>query len=92
MVRLGPSASNKQPWRFVRQASAWHLYLHRTPGYGKGISSLSATADLQRVDMGIAMSHFALTARESGLEGGWHVDDPGIAPPDEHIEYVATWA
>jgi hypothetical protein len=91
MVRLGPSASNKQPWRVVRQASAWHLYLQRTPGYGRGISSPATTADLQRVDMGIAMAHFEFTARESGLEGGWRVEDPGILPADEYTEYVATW-
>ena len=47
-------------------------------------------ADLQRVDLGIAMCHFALVARESGLDGRWVVDDPGLDLP-AGVEYTATW-
>ena len=32
MVRLGPSASNKQPWRIVKKADCYHFYLSRTKG------------------------------------------------------------
>ena len=32
MVRIAPSASNKQPWRVVRDGPAWHFYCQRTPG------------------------------------------------------------
>ena len=32
MVRLGPSASNKQPWRIIQDGNAWHFYLQRTTG------------------------------------------------------------
>jgi nitroreductase len=35
MVRLAPSASNKQPWRIVKKGDDWHFYLQRTPNYGK---------------------------------------------------------
>jgi hypothetical protein len=49
------------------------------------------SGDLQRVDMGIAMAHLELTAREAGIEGRWVVDDPGLAVPDRHTEYVTTW-
>jgi nitroreductase len=92
MVRLGPSASNRQPWRVVRAAGAWHFYLKRTPGYREGGGRLMGTADLQRVDMGIALSHFQLTVRELGLAGGWSLEAPPH-PPDaaEGLEYVATW-
>ena len=48
-------------------------------------------ADLQRVDMGIAMCHFELAARERGLAGHWVVDDPRIEQPDENTEYTASW-
>ncbi len=102
-VRMGPSATNKQPWRIVRGAAAacgggaaagrdWHFLLHRTKGYGKGSLTFKALriADLQRVDLGIAMCHFALVAREAGLDGDWVVDDPGLALPDG-VEYTATW-
>ncbi len=60
MVRRAPSASNKQPWRIVRITDRWHFYLQRTKGYGKGtlMYRILRLADLQRVDMGIAMCHF----------------------------------
>jgi hypothetical protein len=93
MVRLGPSASNKQPWRVVKGDGAWHFYLQRTPGYGQGgISKLIAKSDLQRLDMGIALCHFELTAREAGLAGDWTLDDePDLKKPDDHTEYTASW-
>jgi hypothetical protein len=48
-------------------------------------------ADLQRVDLGIAMCHFELTARELGLAGRWVVQDPNIAKPDDQTEYIVSW-
>lgn len=92
MVRLGPSASNKQPWRIVRDNRAWHFYMQRTPGYRDGfMMKLMRVADIQRLDMGIAMSHFELTASELGLPGEWVVNEPAIAKPDELTEYVVSW-
>jgi hypothetical protein len=92
-VRMAPSATNRQPWRIVRRGSDWHFYLARTKGYGKGSPwfRLLRIADLQRVDLGIAMSHFELVAREAGLAGSWRVADPSIALPASSIEYTATW-
>ncbi len=92
-VRMGPSATNKQPWRIVRRGDDWHFCLLRTKGYGKGSPwfKLLRIADLQRVDLGIAMCHFALVARESGLDGRWVIEDPGLALPAQGIEYTATW-
>lgn len=92
MVRLGPSASNKQPWRIVHEGKAWHFFLKRTPGYGDSlIFKLMRLADIQRLDIGIAMCHFALTASELGLSGHWLVQKPAIACPDEQTEYVVSW-
>ena len=92
-VRMAPSATNKQPWRIVRSGGDWHFYLFRTKGYGKGSPwfKLLRIADLQRVDLGIAMCHFELVARQTGLTGGWSVADPGLALPGPGIEYTATW-
>ena len=92
-VRWAPSASNKQPWRIVRDDGDWHFYLQRTKGYGKGslLFSVLRLADLQRVDMGIAMCHFELVARELGMKGRWVVDEPPIRRPDPATEYTATW-
>ncbi|HTX70960.1 MAG TPA: nitroreductase family protein [Thermoleophilia bacterium] len=92
-VRMAPSATNRQPWRIVRRGRDWHFYLARTKGYGRGSLGfrLLRIADLQRVDLGIAMCHFELVAREHGLAGAWTVADPGIALPAASIEYTATW-
>jgi nitroreductase len=86
MVRLGPSASNKQPWRVMMEGDAWHLYLQRTPGYNRGTGP-----DLQRVDAGIAMAHLELAAAECGLHGTWQTDAPPIDTPDERTQYIASW-
>jgi nitroreductase len=92
MVRLGPSASNKQPWRIVKDGSCWHFYLRRTPGYRESmLVRLTTVADLQRMDIGIAMSHFELTAREQGLEGRWEILSPQIEIQDEFSEYKVSW-
>lgn len=92
MVRRGPSASNKQPWRVIKDATGWHFYLQRTPGYREStLVKLFTVADMQRMDMGIAMCHFELTACELGLEGHWEFYEPRIEKPDELIEYTASW-
>ena len=93
MLRLAPSASNRQPWRVVRDGARHHFFLQRNRGYGPGTlaSRLLGIADLQRVDMGIAMCHFDLTARELGLAGEWVVDNPDGSTAAEAPEYVVTW-
>lgn len=97
MVQIGPSASNKQPWRIVKDGespdgAAWHLFVQRTPGYAKRNQVLLDIADMQRLDMGIAMCHFTLTAEELELRGAWTVREPAIEKPDSLTEYIATWA
>lgn len=93
MVRLAPSASNHQPWRIVQEGACFHFYLQRRPGYAPGIPAarLAGLVDLQRVDLGIAMCHFELTARELGLAGRWEVRQPEIPLPDYRIVYAASW-
>ena len=89
MLRLAPSASNRQPLRCLLQEGFIHLYLQRFPGY----RSVTPT-DLQRIDMGIAMSHFDLALAASGLGGGWTVlDQPPADLPDawQKAEYVVSW-
>jgi nitroreductase len=92
-VRMAPSASNKQPWRIVRTGADWHFYLQRTKGYGKGspIFRLLRLTDLQRVDLGIALCHFELAAREAGLAGEWVLDEPDIGALPPGAQYTATW-
>jgi hypothetical protein len=92
MVRIGPSASNKQPWRIVRKDDVWHLYIERTPGYREWwIARLMNVDDMQRLDAGVAMCHFELAANELGMAGEWLVKEPGIEKPNERTEYIASW-
>jgi nitroreductase len=92
MVRLGPSASNKQPWRVVRDGDAYHFYIQRTPGYrNQWLARLLHVDDMQRLDAGIAMCHFELTAGELGLAGAWQVDEPALEKPDEMTDYIVSW-
>ena len=87
MVRIGPSASNRQPWRILRDGSLFHLYLVRTPGYRKTVPS----TDLQMLDMGIAMCHFEVAAKALGLPGCWLKDAPELDVP-ESCEFIASWS
>lgn len=86
MVRLSPSASNKQPWRLVKDHEQIHFFLQRTRGYRKAMFS-----DLQRIDMGIAMSHFWALVQELGLAGSWERITPKNVFPDLW-EYTITWS
>ena len=92
LVRLAPSASNKQPWRILKIGRDWHFYLQRTAKYPPPVFDfLLNLADLQRVDLGIAMAHFELSSRENALAGKWIVQPPDIPLPDQHTEYITTW-
>jgi nitroreductase len=86
MVRLAPSASNKQPWRVVRSDNNYHFFLSRTPGYG----GFAPNVDIQHIDMGIAMAHFELSSMELGLEGKWEIMNHGKAM-QKGIEYIVSW-
>jgi nitroreductase len=89
MLRLGPSASNRQPWRVVKEQGRdiFHFYLRRSKGYDKLIRAV----DLQRIDMGIAMCHFELTARQLGLGGRWEKRAPSSSRLPERTEYIQSW-
>jgi hypothetical protein len=92
MLRIGPSATNKQPWRVIKDGASWHFYMQRTRGYGNSLTfKLLNIADLQRVDMGIAMCHFEMTAGELCLKGRWEIKEPEIEKPNTLCEYTASW-
>ncbi len=84
MVRLAPSAVNKQPWRVVITDGAAHFYRK-----GKGAAG-DTKLDMQRVDLGIALCHFALTAEELGMQLQFVQEDPKLQPPFE-AEYVGSY-
>lgn len=92
LVRLAPSASNKQPWRLLFDGEGWHFYLKRTPHYPPpAVQYFLPIADLQRIDMGIALAHFSLGLEEAGIGGKWMVEDPGLNSPENSLIYIITW-
>lgn len=86
MVRLAPSASNKQPWRIVKEGRHFHFYLQHTKGYGSSLGF-----DVQKVDMGIAMCHFELSSKGLGLEGSWVTKKSEVGNIPEEAEYIISW-
>jgi Putative TM nitroreductase len=92
MVRLGPSASNKQPWRIIKEneQNLFHFYMHRTKGYDKNQGRFD-TVDLQKLDMGIAMCHFEFSALEINLQGKWLNQEPTKLELPEGTEYTISW-
>ena len=81
MVRWAPSAVNKQPWRVVMDGKQAHFYEKKSKGYVDGTGW-----DLQKVDLGIALYHFAYGLDETVQLS---IADPGLSAPDG-MEYVAT--
>lgn len=82
MVRLAPSAVNKQPWRVVKQGNTFHFFERHSLSGGE--------VDLQRVDVGIAICHFHLTVLEQGLSGRFERVEPCFPLP-ENTDYIVSW-
>ena len=75
MLRLAPSASNKQPWRVVLQNNIFHFYC--------------SAGHFSTNDVGIALCHFELTCQELGLKGNFETRTN--TPSQKGIEYVISW-
>ncbi|MCR5792637.1 MAG: nitroreductase family protein [Lachnospiraceae bacterium] len=84
MVRLAPSAVNKQPWRIVWKDGVYHFYEKKDKGYDK-----EQTGDLQKIDVGIALCHFVMGLEEQGKSPKVTISDPGIRVP-EAVDYIAS--
>lgn len=85
MVRLAPSAVNKQPWRVIVDGDAVHFYLKRSKGF-----SHEGKLDMQMIDMGIALCHFDLTAQECGMTLEFVQNDPKLTTAEDG-EYIASF-
>lgn len=83
MVRLAPSARNKQPWRVLVKDGEAHFY--RYPEF----------SHFTRIDMGIALCHFEQACTELGIRGQLDVlPNPPQAPEAKGVvdaEYTMSW-
>lgn len=85
MVRLAPSAANRQPWRIIVNENQIHFYEKKA----KAMSHQSL-GDIQKVDIGIALAHFDLTMKENGIDGYFDKKEPHI-DIDDTMEYVISY-
>ena len=85
-ARLGPSASNKQPWRVLLKDGALHFYEDKAPGYSDAFAF-----DIQRIDMGIAAAHADLALRERGISGRFDPDVRLDVRLPERLVYAFSW-
>lgn len=76
MLRLAPSAVNKQPWRVIKTGNRIDFYV-------------ASHNSFSNVDIGIALCHFQLTALENNLKGEFKVNDP--KNEDTKFDYVISW-
>ena len=76
MVRLAPSANNKQEWRVLFDKQALHFY--KKP-----------YAMFDSIDMGIALCHFELSCKELNIEGEYEVLND--FPTNNKLKYVISW-
>ncbi len=84
LIRIGPSASNKQPWRVIVKGNKAHFYLEKTPGYGQGLSF-----EVQALDLGIAICHFELGLISDGKTYAIVVDPDH--PKVEKMKYIISF-
>lgn len=86
MVRLAPSAVNRQPWRVVLNDGAFHFFQANVSE-----SDESGYVDMHRIDMGIAICHFHLMAQEKGLGGRLErLKELPFSLP-ERMAYIISW-
>lgn len=85
LVRLAPSAVNKQPWRIVLKDDMAYFYEHHDKGYID-----SAGSDMQKIDLGIAMCHFVKGIQELGKTAVFTEENPGITVPAD-TEFIAGY-
>ena len=84
MVRLAPSAVNKQPWRVVVEDDAVHFFEKHSLGTEGG------SMDMQRIDVGIAVCHFHLALLETGRTGHFERKMPEVSLPKD-MSYIVSW-
>jgi nitroreductase len=91
-VRLGPSASNKQPWRLIldrREGGKGRLHLVMQED--RLYNNMLGAVKLQELDMGIAMRHVEVAARDAGLAGSWRRLEAAPVAVVGSQRYVASW-
>ncbi len=78
MVRCAPSALNAQPWQIIKKSDGYYFAVQPSRLEGKKFAM---------VDMGIALAHFEMAAKELGLPGSFKPLEESSQKPD----LIAVW-
>lgn len=78
MMSLAPSSTNSQPWRALIKGETVHFYC-------KDANKNHC------IDMGIGLSHFALTESYRGHSGSWSVDRSRAPEAPASLTYIASY-
>lgn len=87
MLRMAPSAENKQPWRLLFDNGSIHFYLKRN----ENIRRMIKAADLQQIDLGIGMSHFEYALKNKQQCGNWVAAPDRFDIKEDKLEYIVSW-
>ena len=81
LVRIAPSAVNKQPWRILIDKNLIHFYKKPSLKNDRGF-------DVQKIDIGIAMNHFVQGLKNKKMDYEFINSNPNIVIDD--LEYIYT--
>jgi hypothetical protein len=84
LVRKGPSASNKQPWRAYLDNDEILFYLKRTQRY----PGSKIPYDIQSLDIGIAISTFTVGLEYFNFDYTYYINNK--AKDIDFVEYVIS--
>lgn len=88
---LSPSAINGQPWRLHHetQENQFNFFMKKSLLFTALSHTIRKGIQMNYLDLGIAMSHFHLSAFESGHKGTWI--QLSKDHPNKSLEYIMTW-
>lgn len=84
-VRLAPSGMNGQPWYFIVDGDAIHVYYKKSLGALAGM--LYHMTDL---DVGIALCHLSVASEHGGKSFHFNVDIKNPPTPPKGFTYIGT--
>lgn len=84
-VRLAPSGLNKQPWYFVVDGNAVHVYYQRSLGGLMGMMY-----KLTALDVGLALCHMAVASEHEGKTFRFRTDGKNTPTPPKNFAYIGT--
>ena len=84
-MRLAPSAINSQPWYFIKENEAVHLYYKKKLSGPAGF--IYRTTDL---DAGIALCHLQVASEHEGKPFNFITDAKNFPTPPENFLYLGS--